>query len=210
VSAYSACVRAGSCPATHLKDRSFDGKSFEQSPLCNYGSADKNNHPVNCVSWDEADAYCRSKHLRLPTDSEWAWAARGGDARRPFPWGADAPSTQLCWDGEGSDLGKGRRAGTCAVGKYPGEPLHDMAGNVWEWTDSRRSPGSIGADDDCADDQRRLRGGGWDTSTASEVRVDARSCAVPAFRSYNLGFRCAANPADPRSAATPPRPAGSP
>jgi formylglycine-generating enzyme required for sulfatase activity len=103
VSAYAACVASGKCTP-----------AYKGGP-CNAGVAGRESHPINCVYWNQADAYCKAQGLRLPTEEEWEYAATGGDGRT-YPWGEAAPSNQLCWGGEGNDLGKGNRRSTCAVG----------------------------------------------------------------------------------------------
>ena len=176
-SAYAACVRAGRCSAP------------DTGAYCNYGHSDKNNHPINCVNWDQATAYCASVGKRLPTEEEWEYAARGTDGRK-YPWGNEEPGTRACWNGEGNDLGKGKRQSTCSVGSYSAAVfgLKDMAGNVWEWTAS-------GYSDDYnksrANSARVFRGGSWSYVDASFLPSSSRFGSAPSRSDYDLGFRCA-------------------
>lgn len=171
VAAYTACVNAGRCTPANT------GNDF-----CNWGKSDRANHPINCVDWDQATAYCAWAGKRLPSEQEWEYAARGTDGRT-YPWGETTPGSQLCWDGEGSDLGKGNRQSTCPVGSYPrGDSpfgLHDMAGNVWEWTSSGEGAARV------------FRGGGWSFDISSLVRATNRVRGTPTDRSLHVGFRCA-------------------
>jgi formylglycine-generating enzyme required for sulfatase activity len=177
VSAYAACVGSGQCTSANT------------GGACNAGVAGRENHPINCVDWHQAKAYCEARGLRLPTEEEWEYAATGGDGRT-YPWGNEAPSNQLCWNGDGNDQGKGKRTSTCAVGSYPKgrSPvgLDDMAGNVWEWTST---PYDASA--------RVFRGGGWDDVGPSFVRSAFRSWNVPTIQYDYLGFRCAGSAALP-------------
>jgi formylglycine-generating enzyme required for sulfatase activity len=188
VAAYGACVAKGPCTEPRA------------GGACNGTRPDRADHPVNCVTWSQAAAYCAWAGKRLPYEAEWEWAARGGDLGYAYPWGGLPPSDQLCWNGEGNDLGKGRRRGTCRVGSYPeGDTalgLKDMAGNVWEWMA------------DLDDDGRPAglhRGGGWDTGGGWRFSVadDAPrqlspssrgATADPALARDWLGFRCASSP----------------
>jgi len=149
-SAYAACVASGKCTRSIYKGR------------CNAGVSGREDHPINCVDLNEAAAYCAAQGQRLPTAEEWEYAATGGDGRT-YPWGNDEPKNQLCWDGEGNDLGKGNRRSTCAVGSYPrGDSpsgLVDLSGNVWEWTSPLH-----------AFSNRIDRGGGWRDAVPSDVR----------------------------------------
>jgi formylglycine-generating enzyme required for sulfatase activity len=176
VAAYAACVASGKCTPA------------DKGGSCNAGVAGRESHPINCVDWNQADAYCKAQGLRLPTEEEWEHAATGGDGRA-YPWGDAAPSNQLCWNGEGNDQGRGNRKSTCAVGSYPKgrSPLglDDMSGNVWEWTSSARGDGRVN------------RGGSWYGGGPSAFRSAYRSRNVPTNQSVYLGFRCAGSAALP-------------
>jgi formylglycine-generating enzyme required for sulfatase activity len=184
VAAYAACVKQGKCSDADLKGIS-----------CNYQVDGKGAHPMNCVDWTQADAYCKGAGNRLPAEEEWEYAARGGDAQRTYPWGDEPPGNQACWDGEGNDLGKGNRESTCEVGKYPrGDSrwgVHDLAGNVWEWTSSRYCPYPKEGVNACTDGLRVLRGASWNIVGASYLRAASRYGSAPANRVGSVGFRCA-------------------
>jgi len=87
----------------------------------------------------------------------------------------------------GSDLGKGKRQSTCPVGKFPkgdamwnGSALHDMAGNVWEWTSTYYCSYDPGESKSCARDQYVARGGSWSNDGPAFVRAGVRSRVAPA------------------------------
>ncbi|HET9551692.1 MAG TPA: SUMF1/EgtB/PvdO family nonheme iron enzyme [Anaeromyxobacteraceae bacterium] len=176
VASYAACVRSGRC-----KDEGLAcGKA------ATYGAKGKGDHPVNCVTWIDADRFCRAIGKRLPTEAEWEWAARGQTRGTVYPWGAAAPADRACWDGKGSELGAGERNETCPVGSHPSgdspDGLSDLGGNVREWTDS-------------ADGRMKVvRGGSWGDSLPDFLAAGFRGMNAPDERFELTGFRCAAEP----------------
>jgi formylglycine-generating enzyme required for sulfatase activity len=160
--AYEKCVRAGACTAAATGNK------------CNAGPA-KEAHPANCVSWEQAKRFCEWIDARLPTAEEWEYAAKGGTAR-VFPWGNEPPTEET--------IQFAAKEGTSAVGVHPkGASRHgvqDLAGNVWEWTGS-----------DYDDDNKEVRGGGWQLKVAKYFRASIRyKCPASSFND-NIGFRCA-------------------
>ncbi len=169
VAAYEACMDAEVCTLP------------KSGGYCNLGKPDRANHPINCVDFDQAVAYCTWAEKRLPTEEEWEYAAHGRD-ESPYPWGSAAPGSQLCWRSI-------RGRGTCHVASFPGGAfgLADMAGNVWEWTASHYSQDySSGR----TFTERVVRGGGWADTDPSTVRATVRHKTSPTDRSPDLGFRC--------------------
>ncbi len=155
----------------------------------------RSDHPVVQVSWTDARAYCRWHHLRLPTDVEWEYAARGGDGRR-YPWGHEAPraggiqranyDTDACCAPDAQD----GYHDTAPVGQYPrgASPFGvlDMAGNVWEWVldDHPGEPGTAAAPG------KTIRGGGWGNNPYC-LRAAYRHANSPDASLDMVGFRCA-------------------
>jgi len=161
---------------------------------CNARYTNREDHPMNCVDWEQASTHCGGVGgRRLPTEWEWEWAARGRDEGREYPWGSDPPTCdRAIFSPDSVDGCKEDR--TWPVGSLKPESsdskdgLHDMSGNVWEWTsssyDGKDAKGSV----------RVLRGGGWDDDDAAFLRVSYRGGNTPTFRSDDAGFRCARTP----------------
>ena len=147
-------------------------------------------HPVVHVSHVDALAFCAWAGCRLPTEAEWERAARGDLEGKPFPWGDElAPGgVWRCnvWQGDfpANDTGEDGHRGPAPVGSYAPTAfgLHDMIGNVWEWTAYRGADGTVAT-----------RGGSYlcHASYCNRYRTSARSLLTPDSSSGNVGFRCA-------------------
>jgi formylglycine-generating enzyme required for sulfatase activity len=178
------------------------------------GYVQAGNHPAVCVSWNDAQAYVdwlsktTGKTYRLPSEAEYEYAARaGGTARYGF---TDDPAN-LCHFVNGADQ-SAKTAGlpptapymacsdgfpfTAPAGSFAANAfgLHDLIGNVWEWTadcyvDNYRSAASDSAprnEAGCA--AHAVRGGDW-FSTATSLRPAVRAKASPDAHNDDIGFR---------------------
>ena len=169
--------------------------------------ARRTDHPVIHVSHNDALAFCEWAGLRLPTEPEWEYAARGGLVQKRYAWG-----DELCPGGEHrcniwqgtfptSNQGADGYVGTAPVDAFSpnGHGLHNVAGNVWEWcadwfhpswhvTASRTDP--VGPPTGSA---KVMRGGSYlcHRSYCDRYRVASRSSNTPDSSTGNLGFRCA-------------------
>jgi sulfatase-modifying factor enzyme 1 len=170
--AYAACVERGNCskPDAHFE--------------CTWGKG--KNLPINCVDFNQATFFCAAMGKRLPTEEEWEWAARGGTRGTRYPWGNDQPSSQVCWQHRPDAP---EVPGPCLVGSFPGgdspQGIHDLAGNVSEWTSSVFS---VEGESDRV--HRVVRGGDYFTWAVS-AGVGHRGIEPPSTRSAWTGFRCA-------------------
>jgi formylglycine-generating enzyme required for sulfatase activity len=146
--------------------------------------------PVDGVSWNDAQAYCERVGMRLPTEAEYEYAARGGSKSAVY-----APLKQIAWYNTGRNPGGGT---THEVGqKQPnGYGLYDMLGNVWEWVADWYGPyDSADAVDPKGPPTGQfhvVRGGSWD-EIATVVRVSFRNKVVHGISDDYNGFRCAGN-----------------
>ncbi len=175
VAEYLRCAASGACPA------------IPDEPYCNTSREGVADHPVNCVDWAQADAYCSWSGGRLPTVAEWQYAARGSSNSR-YPWG-DEPMSESHLTGRCAGCGTLPSAGRERSSSPWG--IRDMIGNVAEWTSTSYGAG-------CAtnptrptsdDDVYVYAGCGWSCDPfAADLRRD--DGAPVTFASRDLGIRC--------------------
>jgi len=192
---YQLCVEAGSClePLTCQKGE----PSFSDPALAD--------HPVVCVSWSDARAYCEWAGGRLPSEAEWEYAYRGPE-RLVYPWGNEFSGSKLNYcdqncsqphADERFDDGFSRSA---LVGSFTDgaswSGILNLAGNVSEWVGdwfgeypTGETSNPIGP---AEGDQKILRGGSW-FGHPTYCRGAIRPAAPPETRFDYLGFRCAAS-----------------
>jgi len=165
----------------------------------------KDDHPVTQVSYHDAMAYAKWAGKRLPTETEWEYAARNGkNTGQNYPWGNDlvvnGKYMANVWQGplQPEPEVKDGFLYTSPVGYYGETPagLTDMSGNVWQWTDSYFQPypgsqydGRAGPDEN----SRVLRGGSfmYDEFGNLSNSVWFRSMNTIETSLFNMGFRCA-------------------
>ncbi len=185
------------------------------------------NYPVVGVNWKQARAFCvwrteylnshlRSKkgevalaEFRLPTEAEWEWAARGGYALNPYPWGGPYTRNEKgCFlanfkPERGNYIGDGGLR-TVIAAHYPPNDwgLYDMAGNVAEWTNSAYDPSSYNftwdmnpnytynakEDDPAVMKRKVIRGGSW-KDIAYYLEVTTRAFEYQDTSKSYIGFR---------------------
>ena len=179
---YRACVARGVCTPTG------------GSSTCNEPGTERGQHPINCVSHPQAEAYCRQRGARLPTEAEWEYAARGTDGRR-YPWGNAPPTRSRAWSSLGGRLqthtapvGQ-RRAGASPFG------VEDMAGNVCELVAGLWSPRYGQPPGDNPNTQYHVcRGGSLNNRDRQSLEATFRRHGYNGDSTDELtGVRCAAN-----------------
>jgi formylglycine-generating enzyme required for sulfatase activity len=187
-------------------------------------------HPVVHVAYEDAEAYTRWAGKALPTEAEWEFAARGGLEAAEFTWGdeltpggrhmantwqGEFPRRNTCEDGY---------EGTAPVGRFPanGYGLHDMAGNVWEWTTDWYQEHAKIASPCCTSDNPRggpreesfdpcqpairiprkvMKGGSYlcALNYCRRYRPAARMAQAVDTSTGHLGFRCIVRPGEPHA-----------
>ena len=197
---YFECIHAGTCsyfnpaPDTDHCSISVTGAGGATAAVL---AAELEETPVNCVTWEQALAFCAWTGKRLPTEAEWERAARGTDGAL-FPWGNAPPDCETTvFAGPGCIASQ-----AMPVGARPRDSsssgTHDMAGNVAEWT----------ADsfyEDASEPAHVVRGGSWRDGPAADAGMP-RSSILPLRASFRdtliaidqasaradyVGFRCA-------------------
>jgi formylglycine-generating enzyme required for sulfatase activity len=160
-------------------------------------------HPVVHVAYEDASAYAAWAGKALPTEAEWERAARGGLEGKRFAWGDEFdPTMANTWQGEfpWQNLLTDGFAGTSPVGAFPpnGYGLHDVTGNVWEWTTdwfeghSPASPCCAGSEAGAEIPRRVIKGGSHlcAPNYCLRYRPAARQAEAVDTSTSHIGFRC--------------------
>jgi formylglycine-generating enzyme required for sulfatase activity/tRNA A-37 threonylcarbamoyl transferase component Bud32 len=191
----------------------WTGNEWKKDPKIDWrtpGFQQEDTDPIVCVSWNDAQAYCRWLNLlkmgdyRLPTESEWEYACRANSVTSFFFGDDGSQIDEYGWyhgnrklsRNAGWFVGEKRKDGTQPVGqKKPNDwGLHDMHGNVWEWCSDWYGayPGGAVTNPKGPSDglYRVFRGGGWGSEVAS-CRSARRFKREPFHRSSRLGIRLA-------------------
>ncbi len=166
-----------SLPAFKIDKYEVTNRQFAKFNLDYKYDAGADNFPATMVSFNDATDHCAALDKRLPTEQEWEKAARGTDGRI-YPWGNEfdvAAGVFKDTDFEGNPAQK-LKVGTHPKGQSP-YGVHDMSGNVWEWTNTYEDRYAI------------LKGGsffeeGWTAKTTSRLR------SIPNDSKDYAGFRC--------------------
>lgn len=199
VAEFAACVAARGCSAEGSTTPFWnDEMELDNGEDCNWAKAGREQHPMNCVNWKQARAYCEWAGKRLPTEKEWEKAARGTDGRK-YPWGNNGyeprgplvaniadqsmkrkhPDWSFANDAAQND---DQYAETAPVGSFPAgaSPYGalDMVGNVSEWVTDKYGFGFA------------VRGGSYG-SAPNHARTSYREWNEDRVRLETLGFRCA-------------------
>ncbi|PIR16530.1 MAG: hypothetical protein COV48_09700 [Elusimicrobia bacterium CG11_big_fil_rev_8_21_14_0_20_64_6] len=185
---YQACVEAGACTLPDLNCLAPSLRGHEQ--------------PAVCVSWFQARAFAKWAGGRLPSESEWEYAARSAGRAQRYPWGDSPPTCHRAVFAENPYKPGCGRGSTWPVCSKPRgntkQGLCDMAGNVWEWTEDWYHDSYEGAPSDgsawlgkSTSSFRSDRGGQWD-GLAVNLRVFGRDSEDPEIISERgTGFRVA-------------------
>tara|TARA_B100000686_G_scaffold353708_1_gene460408 strand:+ start:843 stop:2198 length:1356 start_codon:yes stop_codon:yes gene_type:complete len=201
------------CLTSFLMDRYEVTQKYFQSimgfnPSQNVGA----DLPVDSLTWDEANDYCKKNAKRLPTEAEWEYSARAGN-NEEFYWGKQSPAkhANFCDSHCKLNIRESEEndgfSHTAPVGSFPPNPygLHDMAGNVGEWVydwmavnyyrqspkENPRGPNpELEAKISQSITHKVYRGGAWN-QTINEMRSANRRGSRYQLRAEGIGFRCA-------------------
>jgi len=177
VKMYRRCVDDGACSDRNTGREGYvryERENLERSEYCNFNSTDRDDHPMNCVDWGDAQAFSKWIGARLCSEAEWEYAARSCGKEQKYPWGDEEATCERAVM-IGSSESCGRRGTWAVCSKQQGnseQGVCDLAGNVREWIgdcfhwDYQGAPvdGSAWLANTC-EDGVMARGGGGDFSS---------------------------------------------
>lgn len=176
---YERCVDLGGCRSEYPS--SVPARTIFPE-LCSWGKPDRCHYPMNCVTWDEAVAYCVHRGARLPVELEWRWAWQNGETRTAYPsgWRRLVPGEAcLAENVDGPPW-------ICPVFTHPkassSSGITDLHGNVVEWVAGRGGGEHVYID-----------GGSGGSYSPLDSAVPYTGSATKFYRSFDTGFRCAAD-----------------
>jgi eukaryotic-like serine/threonine-protein kinase len=196
---YGDCIAKRVCTASGVHGPRPQPEEIETfTHFCTAVASGHDGYPINCIDRSQAQAYCRFRNKRLPTEAEWEYAARGSDGRL-YPWGNDKPArcdtaviSGLCPATGPRPVGQRAPSSASPFGAF------DMSGNVWEWVEDTYEPqlALIAKPDDPLvvgiSGRGVLRGGSWDFAV-SHADAAHRLPYDPAEGHVASGVRCAAD-----------------
>jgi formylglycine-generating enzyme len=186
---YDSCVAAGRCAPAHYSDGAcviWTNQGFKNVRVP--PTLRNPQYPVVCVSWFQAQQYCRYKGEKLPSEAQWEYAAQAG-RQTTYSWGNKPPFAACCMQPSAK---RPEKVGSFTANAWG---LYDMTGNVWEWVADHyaRDYYSVSPEADPLGAEvgqyRVIRGGGW-YSQAKQLRVKNRHWFEPNFSEASIGFRC--------------------
>jgi len=187
VGQYRKCVESGQCSEPNT------------GGACNWSKSGRDDHPVNCIDWGQARTFAKwvGTDVDLPTEAEWEYAARGGQS---FIGAGSNDPNEVAW----YNLNSGHSTHRVGTKKANGYGLHDMSGNVSEWTLDEYKDSYVDAPSDGSQMRgtipvckvtcdkgsalRVIRGGCWDCDI-DDLRVTNRDTFFSAEREDEFGFR---------------------
>lgn len=189
VAQWARCVAEGGCKASQASD-------YKERGGCNWNSPRPDSHPMNCIGTPGAEAYCAWAGGVLPSEAQWEYAARGDDGRA-WPIGKEPGCSDAAWSGTGGAcaITSSEPTGVRALDVSP-FAVHDMTGNVREWTADWYVPDAytrLTAKNPLQTARTRhrvSRGGTYHDRTTNNLRSTYRHKSFADVRQPHNGFRC--------------------